>query len=68
MSFITLNDPSYDSNLSSRIVFRDISKSFDCVDLSGLLFGIEIQQLGVMVGCLLNLLSSYLSQRSQVIF
>jgi len=54
----------YDSNLSSRIVFLDISKAFDGVDHTCLLF--KIQQLGID-GPLLNLLSSYLSQRSQVV-
>ena len=58
----------YDSNLSSRIVFRDISKAFDRVDHTCLLF--KIQQLGID-GPLLDLSSSYLSylsQRSQVVF
>ena len=54
----------YDSNLFSRIVFLDISKAFDCVDHTCLLF--KIQQLGID-GPLLNFLSSYLSQRSQVV-
>ena len=53
----------YDSNLSSRIVFLDISKAFDRVDHTCLIF--KLQQLGV-VGSLRNLLSSYLFRRSQV--
>jgi len=54
----------YDLNISSRIVFLDISKAFDRVDHACLLF--KIQQLGID-GPLLNLLSSYLSQHSQVV-
>jgi len=54
----------YDSNLSSRIVFLDISKAFDRVDHTSLIF--KLQQLGI-VGSLLNLLSSYLFHRSQVV-
>jgi len=54
----------YDSILSSRIAFLDISKAFDRVDHTCLLF--KIQQLGID-GPVLNLLSSYLSQRSPVV-
>jgi len=54
----------YDSNLSSRIVFRDISKAFDHADHTCLIF--KLQQLGI-VGSLSNILSSYLFLRSQVI-
>jgi len=54
----------YDSNLSSRIGFLDISKAFDCVDHTCLLF--KIQELGID-DPLLNLLSSYLFQPSQVV-
>jgi len=54
----------YDSNLSSRIVFLDISKAFDRVDHTCLIF--NLQQLGI-VGSLLNLLSPYLFRRSQVV-
>ena len=53
----------YDSNLSSRIVFLDISKAFDHVDHTCLI--LKLQQLGI-VGSLLNL-SSYPFRRSQVI-
>jgi len=53
----------HDSNLSCRILFLDISKACNCVDHKCLLF--KIQELG-MDGPLLNLWSSYLSQRSQV--
>ena len=55
----------YDSNLFSRIVFLDISKAFDSVDHTCLI--IKLQQLGV-VDSLLNLLSSHLFRRSQVVF
>jgi len=51
----------YDSNLSSRIVSLGISKAFDRVDYTCLIF--KLQQLGI-VGSLLNLLSSYLFRRS----
>ena len=54
----------YDSNLSSRVVFLDISKAFDRVDHTCLIF--KLQQLGI-VGSFLNLLSSYLFRRSQVV-
>jgi len=54
----------YDSNLSSRIIFLDISKAFERVDHTCLTF--KLQQLGI-VGSLLNLLSSYLFHRSQVV-
>ena len=53
----------YDSNLSSKIVFLDISKAFDRVDHTCLIL---LQQLGI-VGSLLNLLSSYLLRRFQVV-
>ena len=51
----------YDSNLSSGMVFLDISKAFDRFDRTCLLF--KIQELGID-GPLLNRLSSFLSQRS----
>ena len=54
----------YDSNLSSRKVFFDISKAFDRVDHKCLLF--KIQEPGID-SPLLNLLSSYLPQRLQVV-
>jgi len=52
----------YDSNLSSRIVFLDISKAFDRVNHTRLSF--KIKELGI-VGPLSNLSSCYLFQRSQ---
>ena len=51
----------YDSNLSSRIVFLDISKAFARVDHTCLIF--KLQQIGI-VGSLLSLLSFYLFRRS----
>ena len=54
----------YDSNLSSRIVFLDKSKAFDRVDHICLIF--KLQQLGID-GSLLNLLSSCIFRRSQVV-
>jgi len=46
----------YDRGLSSRIVFMDISKAFDQVIHSGLIY--KLEQLGIDWS-LLNLLSSY---------
>jgi len=54
----------YNSNLYSRIVFHDTFKAFDRIDHTCLLF--KIQELGID-GPLPNLLSSCLSQRSQVL-
>jgi len=53
-----------DSGCSSRIVFLDISKAFDKVIHSALLF--KLRQLGV-TGSLYTLLQSYLSRRSQFV-
>jgi len=54
----------YDRGLSSRIVFMDISKGFDRVVHSGLIY--KLEQLGIDQS-LLNLLSSYLSGGSQIV-
>jgi len=53
-----------DSGCSSRAVFLDISKAFDKVIHSALLF--KLSQLGV-TGSVYNLLQSYLSGRSQLV-
>ena len=54
----------HDHKLSSRIVFLDISKAFDRIVHTSLLF--KLKQLGI-VGSLLNLITSYLENRSQVV-
>ena len=54
----------HDHNLSLRIVFLDISKAFDRIVHTCLLF--KLKQLGI-VGSLLNLTTSYLENRSQVV-
>jgi len=54
----------HDHNLSSHIVFLDISKAFDRVVHTNLL--LKLKQIGI-VGSLLNLITSYLENRSQVV-
>jgi len=54
----------YNRSLSSRIVFMDISRAFDRVIHSGIIY--KLKQLGID-GSLLNLLSSYLSGRNQLV-
>ena len=65
-SLVTTHDIylAHDHNLSSRIVFLDISKAFDRIVHTSLLF--KLKQLGI-VGSLLNLITSYLEYRSQVV-
>ena len=53
-----------DSGCSSRVVFLTVSKAFDKVIHSALLF--KLRQLGV-IGSVYNLLRSYLSGRSQFV-
>ena len=55
---------SHDHNLSSRVVLLDISEAFDRIVHTCLLF--KLKQLGI-VGSLLNLITSYLKNRSQVV-
>jgi len=54
----------HDHNLSSCIVFLDISKAFDRVVHTNLL--LKLKQM-VIVGSLLTLLTSYLENRSHVV-